>query len=122
MYLLKDREELFEEFRWRGGKEESEENYNPEIELYYNQNCKYTLKKNYWDLMRKFDCMDLNIIDKYTVFETIKKTSKKRKSGPDGNSVSRFLEEMLRVCEKVSYSDSMLYRNCLELRKNVGEV
>lgn len=122
VYLLKDREELFEEFRWRGGKEESEENYNPEIELYYNQNCKYTLKKNYWDLMRKFDCMDLNIIDKYTVFETIKKTSKKRKSGPDGNSVSRFLEEMLRVCEKVSYSDSMLYRNCLELRKNVGEV
>lgn len=122
VYLLKDREELIKELRWRGGEEESEENYNPEIESYYSQNCKYTLKKNYWDLMRKFDCMDLNIIDKYIVFETIKKTSRKEEAGTDGSPVSRFLEEILRVCEKVSYSDSMLYQNCRELRKNVGEV
>lgn len=117
VYLLKDREELIGKFRWLGDTEEGKEDYNPEIVSYYNQNCKYTLKKNYWDLMRKFDCMDLNIIDKYTVFETIKKTSRKGET-ESGSVVGRFLEEILRVCKEVSYSDSMLYENCLELRKN----
>lgn len=122
VHMLKDREKLVGEFCWRGMMEEGKDNYYPEIELYYNQNCKYTLKKNYWDLMRKFDCMDLNIIDKYTVFETIRKTS--GKGGAERDSVvSQFLEEILRVCMDIGYDDSMLYHNCLKLRKkNLGAV
>lgn len=125
VHILSEREDLLGQFFWWESNQRitlkpirrSREKYNSIIESYYDLNCKYSLKKNYWEMMRKFDYTGLNILDQYIVFESIKKSSQVNGTIQQDGVVVRFLGEILKACESVGYKESVLYHNCLEIGK-----
>lgn len=120
VYILKDREDLLGQFRWwypeRGeSTNRNDGGYNPIIKTYYSLSCKFSLKKNYWEIMRKYDKSSLNLLDQYTVLESIKKSN-----GIDGaplqdETVVRFFKDIVQVCETMNYEESSLYSNCRKI-------
>lgn len=126
VHILDSKNDLLGQFQWRGLKQkdifcsnrDGEGKYNPEIEYYYDLNCKYSLKKNYWELMKKFDYTGLNILDQYIVFESIKKSSKLDGAAQRNEVVVRFLEEILEACELTGYRESVLYQNCWKIGRS----
>ena len=79
---------------------------------HYNLNCKYSHKKNYWEAIEKFDMDSVSYIEKYHIIESVKGSgifSDIKKAEQE------FLDSIITACENISYTESRLYRKCLEL-------
>lgn len=128
VHILKDKEDLMGKFLWQSSEcrdaysplDINEMKFNLTLEHYYNYNCKYSLKKYYWEVMDKFDSSGLSILDEYLVFETLKKSSQAKGMAEQNGVVIRFLEEILDVCEAEGYQESALYKNCMKKKQKIS--
>jgi len=82
--------------------------YNPEIEFYYRQNCKYSYKKLYWDVFERFDTGSFNFIDRYIIQESVKQYG-------DFTDCKGFMKGILQATHNMEYSSSRIYKNCIEM-------
>lgn len=86
---------------------------NPELKNHYNLNCKYSHKKNYWEAMEKFDASHINFVDRYLVMNRADNNGEMADNERSG--ARQMIADIMEACEQISYSDSILYQNCMDL-------
>lgn len=115
LHLLKKKGSMIGEISWRDKKDK--DNYNPAIKEYYDQNCKYIKKQNYWNAIEMFDRNGLNFVEQYVTLEAIKRAGRTENIMQQKSYVSQFLDDNMKVCMDMEYVDSPLYGNCQKIKK-----
>lgn len=96
LHIFKDYPNLLQEYRILGE--------NSEVKEHYNLNCKYSHKKNYWEVAEAFDRNNVNIIDQYRVLNLDDNKEPREEAG--------LLNKLAQACKNIGYEDSQLFKRC----------